>query len=116
VSVRAPPPVPISKGETRKRGHNTERGPGETLAKFRAEVQAANRVLILYEGALSKDVVKVEQVLEGGEVSPDAHRRREQFRSMAKRSGITYADALVHEALEHVFENVQHVLEAFACP
>jgi hypothetical protein len=96
--------------------HNTEGGPGETLAKFRAEVQAANRVLILYERALSKDVAKLEQVLEVGDASPDARRRREHFWSMAKRCGSTYADARVHEALEYVFENVQQVLEAFAYP
>lgn len=96
--------------------HSTEGGPGETLAKFRAEARTANRVLTLYEAALSKDTLKLEQALGANGDSREARKRRERLRSIAEHRRIVYNDNLVHEALEYVFEDVQQVLEVFAYP
>jgi hypothetical protein len=96
--------------------HNTEGGPWETLAKYRAEVQVANRVLNLYEAALSKDVAKLERSVGQDDVSPQGSALRRRYRGMAKRQGIGYNDFLVDQALERVFESVQQVLEAFTYP
>lgn len=96
--------------------HSTHGGPGETLAKFRAEVGTANRVLTMYEVALSKDRFKLEQVLEAYGDSYEGRTKRSRLRASAEHLGIAYDDCLVHYALESVFWHVQQVLETFAYP
>src|SRR5215212_5349468 len=96
--------------------HNTEGGPWETLAKYRAEVQVANRVLNLYEAALSEDVARLEQSIGRDNGSPPGTMLRKHYRVMAKPHGIGYTNFLVDRALERVFESVQQVLEAFIYP
>jgi hypothetical protein len=96
--------------------HDTEGGPWETLAKYRAEVQVANRVLTLYEAVLSKDVARLEQSLGRDNVSPQGPVLRARYRAMAKPYDISYNNFLVDQALESVSWSVQQVLEAFTYP
>jgi hypothetical protein len=93
-----------------------EGGPGETLAKVRVEVEVANRVLKLYEAALSGEVDKLEQALQIGGVESEVRRQREHYRDMAKMDGITYIEALIDTVMGSVFYDVQQVLEAFTYP
>jgi hypothetical protein len=91
-------------------------GPGETVAAFDEEVDRANRVLTLYEAALSKDREKLEQVWNIKGPSQNALEGRKYFRLIAETIEATYFDALVHVATRQVLWEASEVMSEYSYP
>jgi hypothetical protein len=91
-------------------------GPGETVAAFDEEVDRANRVLTLYEAALSKDREKLEQVWNIEGPSQNALEGRKYFRLIAETIEATYFDALVHVATRQVLWEASEVMSEYSYP
>src|SRR5919112_4694259 len=96
--------------------YRSEGGPGETVAAFDEEVDRANRVLTLYEVALSKDREKLEQSWEIRSSSYSALEGREYIRLIAESIGATYFDALVHVATRQVLWEAWEVISEYSYP
>lgn len=96
--------------------YSSEGGPGETVAAFDEEVDRANRVLTLYEAALSKDREKLEEVWGIRGSSKNALEGRKYFRLIAETIGATYIDALVHVATREVLWEVWEVMSECSYP
>lgn len=96
--------------------YSSEGGPGETVAAFDEEVDRANRVLTLYEAALSKDREKLEEVWGIRGSSKNALEGRKYFRLIAETIGATYFDALVHVATREVLWEVWEVMSEYSYP
>jgi hypothetical protein len=96
-------------------------GPDETLRAFYDEVRHANKALACWEAAHSSDEEQLERALsrhlnwdiEGESLLGEV---RKTFGARARRSGVTYADILVHVATSHALVSVQEVLQEFAYP
>ena len=91
-------------------------GPGETVVAFDEEVDRANRVLTLYEAALSKDREKLEQVWNIKGSSQNALEARKYFRLTAEIIEATYFDALVHVATRQVLWEASDVMSEYSYP
>ena len=98
------------------RDFRSEGGPGETVAAFDEEVARANRVLTLYEAALSKDMDKLEQVWNIQGSSSNALEGRRYFRTVAEHIDATYLDALVHVATRQVLWEAWMIMPEFCYP
>ncbi len=110
------PPMPDPERISPPLDCRSEGGPTETVARFDEEVVRANRVLTLYEAALSKDVEKLEQAWDIQGFSSNALEGRKYFRVVADLIKGTYLDALVHVATKHVLWEVWNVLPEYCYP
>lgn len=90
-------------------------GQEETFDAVREEAHSANRVLALYEAAMSKDEDELEAALMRRSKGSVADLRA-SARFRMERSGGSYLDALSNLAAELVFLRVQDVLERFTYP
>jgi len=96
--------------------YRNDGGPGETVSAFDEEVIRANRLLTLYEAALSKDVEKFEQTWEIKGTSENALEGRRYFRFIAETIGGTYLDALVHVATRQVLWEAWQIIPEYCYP
>lgn len=90
-------------------------GQEETFDAVREEAHSANRVLALYEAAMSKDEDELEAALMGRSES-SIEDLRTYGRFIMEEAGGSYLDALSFLAAEGVFLTIQDVLERFTYP
>ncbi len=91
-------------------------GPEETANLFRRESAWAHRALNLYKAALSKDVTKLEKILDLERTAQRMPGVGEYVEQLLKRSTASYVDVLVDIATRQVVTQVQSVLSKFAYP
>jgi hypothetical protein len=102
--------------------YSDQGGPDETFVGFWAEVAHANMALTYWEAALSNDEEQLEQALLRRlnphlvEIAVYLKEVRDIYGARARKSGVAYADILVHDATFHALTSVQEVLQAFAYP
>jgi len=93
-------------------------GPEESVDLFRREVNYAAHALDMYKAALTRNVKKLEEVLEVEGTSQRVPEIREFFdeHSLRKKDSESYVDELVGWATRLVTIQVQRVLSKFAYP
>lgn len=91
-------------------------GPEESALLFMRESIGAHRALTLYKAALSKDVPKLEEVLDLQGTAQRMPSVGDYIEQLLKRSTASYVDILVDIATRHVASQVQSVLSKFAYP